>query len=501
MDSAARRLLVLALVSALIGAGVVASASTATDARSITSDVWAVVSNAFASGAFRWLARAALFATFVAAVSTGLEAITSLRRAPRRTAFERIDAGSVREAIAEVRRRIVACTDRPKPDVVAAFDELVRGASSVLASDIHLSPSADGVKITYRVHGMLHPITTLDIALAPLFATRVKVLARLDTYVREKPQDGRLVVSLDKGSIEARVSTLPTEAGERIVLRLVRGSRTVADLDSLGFSLETLDKLKDLLSKPQGLLFVTGPVGSGKTTTLYAALKHIVSTRGRTTTLVTLEDPIELELPFATQTQMHPRAGMTFASVLRSVLRQDPNVLMIGEIRDRETAEIAMQAALTGHLFLTTVHGESAAAAFPRLIDIGIEPFVIASATVGCLSQRLVRTLCTACRREAQPEQLVIERFSRHGLVLPPGRYYEPVGCDFCEGQGFTGRAPITELLVVDEEMRKAVTFRTPLGELHSLAIAQGMTPLVRDGLRRAVEGETSLGEVLRVAG
>jgi general secretion pathway protein E len=202
---------------------------------------------------------------------------------------------------------------------------------------------------------------------------------------------------------------------------LVRGGRSVPDVESLGFSDEVLSGLTAILAKPQGLLFVTGPVGSGKTTTQYAALRHIAGTRGKTTTLVTLEDPIELELPFATQTQMHPKAGMTFAGTLRSVLRQDPNVLMLGEIRDRETAEIAMQAGLTGHLILTTVHGQSAAGVFARLIEMNIEPFMLASATVGSLSQRLVRTLCTACRREAKPEQLVIERFTQVGVVIPAG--------------------------------------------------------------------------------
>jgi general secretion pathway protein E len=286
-----------------------------------------------------------------------------------------------------------------------------------------------------------------------------------------------------------------------VVLRLVRGSRAIPDVESLAFSSEVHDGLVDLVSRPQGLLFVTGPVGSGKTTTLYAALKQISKARGRTTTMVTLEDPIELELPFATQTQMHPKAGMTFAGTLRSVLRQDPNVLMVGEIRDRETAEIAMQAGLTGHLILTTVHGQSAAGPFARLVEMGIEPFILASATVGCLSQRLVRTLCTACRREAKPDPIVVDRFAQAGVVLPQATYYEHVGCDFCEGQGFTGRLPIAELLILNEALRAAVNGRKPSSELHQLAVAEGMTPLLRDGLLRAQRGETSLMEVLRVAG
>jgi general secretion pathway protein E len=216
---------------------------------------------------------------------------------------------------------------------------------------------------------------------------------------------------------------------------------------------------------------------------------------------VTLEDPIELELPFATQTQMHPKAGMTFASVLRSVLRQDPNVLMVGEIRDHETADIAMQAGLTGHLILTTVHGDSAAGPFARIIDMNVEPFIIASASIGCLSQRLVRTLCMNCRKETPPEPMIVERFERHGVALPDAKFFEPKGCDYCEGLGYTGRRPIAELLVVDAALRAAISKRSTTKDIHDIAVAQGMESLIRDGLAVAVSGETSLSEVLRVAG
>jgi general secretion pathway protein E len=327
------------------------------------------------------------------------------------------------------------------------------------------------------------------------------VLARLDTYVRGTPQDGRLVATIDGVMVEARVSTLPTESGERIVLRFVRGSRSAPDVDALGFSGSIAKEIKSLLARPQGIFFMTAPVGSGKTTTLYAAMKHIAETRGRTTSVVTLEDPIELELPFATQTQMHPKAGLTFAATLRSVLRQDPNVLMVGEIRDHETADIAMQAGLTGHLILTTVHGDSAAGPFARIIDMNVEPFVIASATIGCVSQRLVRTLCTACRNEAAPEPVIIERFSKLGVELPDARYFESGGCDYCELTGFTGRRPIAEVLVVGSSLRSAIHECKPTREIYQLAVENGMRPLILDGVDRAVEGETSLAEILRVAG
>jgi general secretion pathway protein E len=499
---AAHRLMLFALIASAGGAMLMAATGDSAEPAALMARVRAQAVAAFEPQAWRWLLWSTAIAATIASVLAVLDSTLSPRRASRSMAFEQnVDGGNVREAVLEVRRRIAECTREPRPNIVAAFDELIHGAVSIAASDIHMSPGSDGFRMTYRVHGTLHDVAVLDSSLAPLLATRVKVLARMDTYSRGTPQDGRLVMPVENGSIEARVSTLPTESGDRIVLRLVRGTRTVPDLEGLGFSPEVSERLKELLARPQGLFFVTGPVGAGKTTSLYSALKYIARSRGRTTTLVTLEDPIELELPFATQTQMNAKTGMNFASTLRSVLRQDPNVLMVGEIRDHETAEIASQAGLTGHLILTTVHAESAAGPFARLIEIGIEPFILASATVGSLSQRLVRTLCIACRRPIEPEPLHIDRFGKHGIVLPPGRYYEAVGCDFCEGQGFTGRAPIAELLVVNPRLRQAINERKNTSELYALAVAEGMTPLIRDGLTRAHNGETSLTEVLRVAG
>lgn len=419
----------------------------------------------------------------------------------RRADFSEYGEVNVAQLTAEVRRRVAACLEGAEPSVVAAFDEVVRGAISAGASDIHLSPTPDAYRVTYRIVGALYETATLDLRWAQPFSTRIKVLAGLETHVRKRSQDGRLVMRLDGVSIEARVSTLPTEAGERIVLRIVRGSRGVPELSSLDFSGRTLQGLTEILARPQGMLFVTGPVGSGKTTTLYSALKHVVDSRGKMTSVVTLEDPIELELPFATQTQMHSRSGRNFASTLRSVLRQDPNVLMIGEIRDQETADIATQAGLTGHLILTTLHADSAAGPFTRLIDMNIEPFVVASATIGCLSQRLVRTLCTACRKEEEPDPLLLERFSTLGARVPAGRYFVPVGCTYCEREGFTGRAPISELLIMHPEVRQAVIQCKTTSEIFDIAREHGLVPLIEDGLSRACRGETSLAEVLRVTG
>jgi general secretion pathway protein E len=327
------------------------------------------------------------------------------------------------------------------------------------------------------------------------------VLARLDTQARTAPQDGRVVMQIDGRRVDLRLSCLPTNAGERLAIRLAYGSRDVTPLDEIGFRPETVRALKDILGRSQGMLFVTGPVGSGKTTTLYSLLQHISERRGTTTSIVTLEDPIELVLPFATQTQMNERTGLKFAAVLRSALRQDPNVLMIGEIRDHETADVAVQASLTGHMILTTVHADSAAGPFARLVELQVEPFALASATVGSMSQRLVRVLCVHCRSHRPPTPAMRARIAQYGVALPEARYYEAGGCDACDGSGFSGRMPIAELLVIGPALRQAVHERRPTRELEQLARQSGMFTLLEDGLARAAAGETSLTEVLRVVG
>ena len=456
---------------------------------------------AFEVGHWRWLPMVGLGSLLLGFGLTALRHVLSRRPSSAHLVLGELDAENLQQVVRQIRERLVHCLDLDHPDIVSAVQELMRGAIAVRASDIHFSPLSAGLQVTYRVHGTLHEVTSISHALAGRVVNRIKVMSRLDLHVRSNPQDGRLVTRIGAHVIEARVSTLPTEGGERVVLRLVRGGRNVPQLESLGFSDGVTDQLLQLLARPQGLIFVTGPVGSGKTTTLYAALDCIARARGTTTSLVTLEDPIELELSFATQTQMNAKTGMKFASVLRSVLRQDPNVLMLGEIRDPETADIAMQAALTGHLILTTVHADGAAGPFARLIDMKIEPFLLASGTIGSLSQRLVRTLCLACRTPAEPEPIHRERFKRLGVELPKCQYYEPKGCELCEMQGFVGRTPIAELLLMTTILREAVHQCLPTESIRQAAYEQGMVPLLQDGLRLAQTGETSLTEVLRVAG
>ena len=466
-----------------------------------TSSWLAVYRAAFHAGDWQVIPLVGFASLLLGLALTGVRHVMTRRPAAARITLGEFDADSLKHVIEQVRHRLGQCLDLNHPDIVLGVQELIRGAIAVQASDIHLSPLAAGLQVTYRVHGSLHEVLNVGNELAGRVVNRIKVMSRLDLHVRSNPQDGRLVTRIGTDVIEARVSTLPTESGERVVLRLVRGGRSVPQLETLGFSSLVTDQLQQLLARPQGLIFVTGPVGSGKTTTLYAALEYIARSRGSTTSLVTLEDPIELELPFATQTQMNAKTGMKFASVLRSVLRQDPNVLMLGEIRDPETADIAMQAALTGHLILTTVHADGAAGPFARLIDMKIEPFLLASGTIGSLSQRLVRTLCQACRSPADPEPIHRERLGRLGIELPGQQFFEPRGCELCEMQGFVGRTPIVELLLMSGTLREAVHQCLPTESIRLKASEQGMASLLHDGLRLAEAGETSLTEVLRVAG
>jgi general secretion pathway protein E len=460
-----------------------------------------LLTNAFGTWPWLLLPMAMLAVLFVSALLMLLR-WALLRRARNAATDPLLDpSASLRIALEELRTKLAELSTEAPPNAVRIVEQLLSASMRLEASDVHLSPLSRGLQISVRLHGTIYNIDSLPAEAAALVANRLKILAKLDLHARDVPQDGRLVLHLGGRVLEARISTLPTEGGERIVLRLVQGSRSIPGLPGLGFSRDNEQRFAELLSRPQGLILVTGPVGSGKSTTLYAGLSHVAQTRGTTTTIVTLEDPVELRLPFATQTQINLRTNLTFASVLRSVLRQDPNVLMVGEIRDRETADIAMQAGLTGHLLLTTIHAEDAIGPFARLIEMGIEPFVLASSVSGSLSQRLVRLLCPACRKTVIATEQTKEKFSALGVSLPDHEYYDAVGCVECDQQGYVGRTMISELLVVDSELRRELQEGVPISTMRANAVTRGLVPLLEDGVRRACTGETSLAEVLRVAG
>ncbi len=402
--------------------------------------------------------------------------------------------------IANVKERLESYAAAHPPNVSAGLDALLEGGMTLNASDIHFNPLTSSMKVTYRVDGVLCEVASVSREFSGRLTGRIKVLARLDTYSHE-PQDGSLRRQIEAIEVEARVSCLPANHGERVVLRLVRGGTHIPDLKGLGFPSSVQVALENILQKPEGIFFVSGPVGSGKTTTLYSALQFLHERRGDTTSLVTLEDPIELQLPFATQTQINSKVGMSFSSTLRAVLRQDPGALMLGEIRDRETAEIATQAGLTGHLILSTIHVQSAAGTFARLIEMGVEPFILASSCAGSLAQRLVRGLCPECREVHTITPAESDRLKSLGHSLENQEFFRAVGCPTCEGRGYVGRYPIAELLVMSDPINAAIIAKRSSEEIHTLAVSEGMISLLSAGLELARAGKTSLAEVLRVAG
>jgi type II secretory ATPase GspE/PulE/Tfp pilus assembly ATPase PilB-like protein len=309
------------------------------------------------------------------------------------------------------------------------------------------------------------------------------------------PQDGRFRFLMGKRKIDLRLSTLPTVNGENVVMRLLDKSKVILGLEKLGFNPKNMELFKNVISRPNGVILVTGPTGSGKTTTLYAALNHINSSDRK---IVTLEDPVEYEIPMIRQAQINTRAGFTYAAGMRSILRQDPDVILVGEIRDAETAEIAIQAAMTGHLVFSTLHTNDSAGAFPRLIDMGIESFLVSSSVIAVLAQRLIRTICPKCKIEYQPTD---EDLRKLGLDNKGRKYkfYTGKGCDNCSGTGYQGRCAIYEILQVDPQIEKLILERADGPEIKQAALRNGMMPLLHDALIKAVNGQTSIEEVLRV--
>ena len=376
------------------------------------------------------------------------------------------------------------------PGVVAIVERLLAGAWEAGASDVHVEPRPERLLVRVRVDGELREIMEFPAAAAAAVVSRLKIMAGLDISVKRRPQDGRATVTVGARRVDLRVSTLPAVEGEKTVLRMLDPAHAGMGLDDLGLPADMRARLDRLLLRSHGGLVVTGPTGSGKTTTLYAILGSIDRDRRN---VVTLEDPIEYRLAGLTQVQVQPRSGLTFAAALRAVLRQDPDVVMVGEMRDLETAEVGMAAALTGHLVLSTLHTNDAASAVSRLVEMGIAPYMVAGGLAGVLAQRLVRRLCRKCRRERASESHELE-----ALGLPAGdtRVFEPVGCAACEGRGYRGRTGIFDLLAVDAEVREAILARAGSDEVRRRAHRAGALGLAHHAWRRLRAGETSLTEV-----
>jgi type II secretion system protein E len=378
--------------------------------------------------------------------------------------------------------------------VVRMVNLIVEGAIAAGASDVHIEPFEDSLRVRYRIDGMLFEQEAPPRQLRDALTSRVKLMAEMNIAERRLPQDGRIRVSIRDRRVDIRVSTLPTVHGESIVMRLLDRQSVFVSLDKLGFAPSTLAAFMALITRPHGIFLVTGPTGSGKTTTLYGALDKINSSERK---IITIEDPVEYQLKGVNQIPVKSKVGLTFATGLRHIVRQDPDVILVGEIRDLETVEIAIQASLTGHLVFSTLHTNDAAGAIPRLLDMGAEPYLISSVLEGVLAQRLVRRVCTACRvpETPSPADLV-------ALGVRPGagvRLWRGKGCDECRGTGYRGRTGIYELFPITEDVRSLVLRRASSHELRRHAVQAGMTTLRLDGWTKACQGLTTIEEVLRV--
>jgi general secretion pathway protein E len=381
--------------------------------------------------------------------------------------------------------------------VIKMVNLIMQRAIETKASDIHVEPFEQSLKIRLRVDGVLQEIGAPNVKSTAAVISRIKIMAKLNIAERRLPQDGRIKVQMLGKELDLRVSTIPTMYGESVVIRLLDKDNAVLDFAGLGFAGRHLQQFIDVLSQPHGIILITGPTGSGKSTTLYAALKQLNTPERK---IITVEDPVEYQMEGVNQIQAKPQIGLTFATALRSIVRQDPDVIMIGEMRDLETAKIAVQSALTGHLVLSTLHTNDAAGGITRLLDMGLEEYLLTSTVNGILAQRLVRKLCPVCKvgAIADPEiikSLRLHRFAPEGDIV----LYKPVGCSACAGMGYRGRLAIIEFLPMTDPVRKLIMAHEEAGAIQKLAVAEGMQTLYENGLVKVIQGITTLEEVMRV--
>ncbi|MGI6435091.1 MAG: GspE/PulE family protein [Syntrophomonadaceae bacterium] len=391
--------------------------------------------------------------------------------------------------------RFIALQNLEDLNCIQLLDKILQEAVHHRVSDIHVECRENDVRLRFRIDGVMYPAATLANDIHPQLLSRIKILAGMDIAEKRLPQDGRFTYASRNGKVDCRVSTLPTIQGEKAVIRILDRAQAITELKQLGLSARNLHLLRCLSQRSHGLLLVTGPTGSGKTSTLYALLHHI-NTADRN--IITLEDPVEYSLENINQVQINPKAGLRFASGLRSALRQDPDVIMVGEIRDEETAQLAVHAALTGHLVLSTLHTNSAAAAVARLLDMGCEPYLLASALSGIVAQRLVRLLCPLCRQDYIVGENETAWLKWPGVCGQP--FYQPIGCSHCYGLGYKGRTAIQEVMAVGTRLKKAIyAGARSEEEMEDLAISNHMVPIKQDGIDKARQGFSSLEEVVRV--
>src|ERR1035437_2200579 len=419
-----------------------------------------------------------------------------MSRSSAKDYFEEMNEASADDLISEISETADLLDETSDAPIIKLVNLLVAGAIKDRASDIHVEPYSGNLKIRYRIDGILYDILSLPRRIQSPLTSRIKIMAKLNIAEKRLPQDGRIEIKIAPRLVDIRVSIIPTAFGERVVLRLLDKSANVLMLSDLGMHDERIKPLGRLIKSPYGIILVTGPTGSGKTTTLYAALSTINQPE---INIITIEDPIEYQMDGVGQIQVNPKIGLTFAAGLRSIVRQDPDVILIGEIRDRETAEIAIQSSLTGHLVFSTLHTNDAASAVTRLIDMGIEPFLVTSSVIAIIAQRLVRVLCPHCKEIYVPDKESLDNLGLDKWVLKNNTFYRKKGCNLCMQTGFRGRTAIFEIMIVDDEIKRLILKTSDANQINELAIKQGMITLQKDGIDKALNGITTTEEVLRV--
>jgi type IV pilus assembly protein PilB len=400
----------------------------------------------------------------------------------------------------EIQRLLVHRLVNEDAEVSEVVDVVIEQGTRHKASDIHFEAYQRVLRIRYRIDGFFRDVLTLPAEHHDRLIARLKVMAGLNAHEKTKPQDGRISTIVGNQRVDFRISTVPTVTGEKAVVRVFDDSRIIFDLDKLGFYPEIQKRFEDVLLSLQGSIIVAGPTGSGKTTTLYAALQKLAKLRSDCASIITIEDPVEVNFGLFPQMEVNRKFGLTFAECLRAVLRQDPEAIMVGEIRDPETCEIAMRAGLTGHLVLTTVHSGTAAEVITRILDMGIEPFVVASSVTAVIAQRLVRMICRKCRVIYEPPEYMVEALKRW-FGSDDVRLLKGKGCPRCNHTGYMGRTAIAELLVMADRLRTGIVSKASTTELNRIAREEGMVPLFRDGLQKIRDGRTTTEEVMRAVG
>jgi len=435
----------------------------------------------------------------LAAEETVFEAINEVYDRAAESAERAMDGlsedslGSLAHEFEEPQDLLDASDEAP---IIRLVNSLLFQAAKERASDIHIEPFEQDVSVRFRIDGVLREIIRPPKRVQNSISSRVKVMAGLNIAEKRLPQDGRIRIKLAGKDIDIRLSTIPVAHGERVVMRLLDKTSVLLNLEDIGLEGGVLEKMNHLIRRTNGILLVTGPTGSGKTTTLYAGLTRI---NRPDLNIITVEDPVEYQMTGIGQIQVNPKINLTFANGLRSILRQDPDVIMVGEIRDVETADIAIQASLTGHLVFSTLHTNDAAGALTRLLDMGVEPFLVASSLTACLAQRLVRVLCADCREAYQPSDAELTELGISRDTVKPEGFYKPVGCDKCSGTGYSGRSGIFEMLAVDDEIRDLIVQRSDSVRIKKDAMSRGMRTLRDDGALKVIHGVTSVAEVLTV--